>query len=96
MKDFDKGGKSFTIPNMNDTRPSKALGVGLRPERFIDKFPIKGGSLNEVMSCGSFLSNAKHRWSKETSTRLAENAKTVAFAALDITGRDGKVFLKEL
>ena len=37
----DKGRKPLIISSMNDTHPSKALGMGLRPEEFIDKSPIK-------------------------------------------------------
>jgi DNA-binding NtrC family response regulator len=74
QKRVDKGMKLPIIPSMNDTSSSKALRIGLRPEELVDKSPIRGGSLNEVMSCGFFLSNAKYRWSKATSTRLVENA----------------------
>jgi hypothetical protein len=66
--------KLSIILSINDTYPSKDMGVGLRPERFIDKPPIRGGSTNKAKSCDFFLSNAKHRWSKATSTRLVANA----------------------
>jgi hypothetical protein len=62
-EDLDRGRKPFIIPSMNDTGSSKALGMGLRLERLIDKSPIGSGFLNEAMSRSSFLS-----------TRLVENA----------------------
>jgi len=41
FRGVDKGRKPPIISSMNDTRPSKALGMGLRPEGFVDKSPIK-------------------------------------------------------
>ena len=62
--------------------------MGLRPGEFVDKSPIRGGSLNEVMSRGFFLSNAKHRWSRATSMRLVETAlmRSKGLCAILITG----------
>ena len=74
MKGLDKGRSPPIISSMDDIRLSKALGMGLRFEEFIDRSPIRGGSTNEVMSRGFFLSNAKHRWSRATSMRLIKNA----------------------
>ena len=74
MKGLDKGRKPLIISSMNDTCLSKALGIGLRFEEFVDKSLIRGGSTNEVMSRGFFLSNVKHRWSRATSMRLVKNA----------------------